>query len=348
VAKSEIMAKLTSKEIARLAGVSASTVSIVLNEKPGVSEDTRNRILDILSQNGHMLVSKSAGDLKGGLLQFCKLVKHGQVVNERHNTFISDYTDGIIEEAKIHQLSVGISVYNQAPMHHIAETLRGKLGLSGCIVLATELSEEDIRDFSRLDVPLVFLDAMFDFVPCDFVTMDNTNMTFSMIHHLWELGHKNIGLLYGEGCSNFDQRKLGFIHSLEALNLRVNEKWMVKVGSTNEAVQENMLHWLATKPKMPTAFFACNDMIAIGAIAALQSKTFRIPQDISIGGFDDIPVTSFINPKLTTISVPKFEIGRMSVKVLIDKIRKGSGYVSQKCMLSGAIIKRQSTGPISG
>lgn len=341
------MARLTSREIARLAGVSASTVSIVLNKKPGVSEDTRNRILDILSQNGHTSVSRNTTNLKGGFLQFCKIVKHGQIVNERHNTFISDYTDGIIEEAKIHKMSVGITVFNQEPMRDIAETLRERLGPTGYIILATELSEEDIRDFTRLDIPLVFLDALYDFLPCDFVTMDNINMTFSMVQYLWKLGHKNIGLLYGGGCSNFEQRKIGFIRSMETLKLRVNENWMVNVGSTNETVQENLLRWLATRPKLPTAFFACNDMIAIGAISVLQNRKFRIPEDISIGGFDDIPVTSFTNPQLTTISVPKFEIGRMSVKVLLDKIKRGNEYVSQKCMLSGSLIERHSTGPVS-
>ena len=340
------MAKLTSKEIARLAGVSESTVSIVLNEKPGVSDDTRNRVLEILSQNGHTAGSRTYTDLKGKTLQLCKIVKHGQIVNEKHNTFISDYTDGIIEEAKIHQMSVSITVFNKEPMHNITEFLSGRLDVCGCIVLATELSQEDICDFNKLDVPLVFLDAMYDFLPSDFITMDNMNMTFSMVQHLWELGHKNIGLLYGEGCSNFSQRKLGFIRSLEQLNLKANENWMINVGSTIETVRENLLKYLASKPKLPTAFFACNDMIAIGAIEALQYKKINIPGDISIGGFDNIPVTSFINPKLTTISVPKFEIGCMSVKALVDKLRNNGRYLNQKTMLAGSIIKRESTGSI--
>jgi len=341
------MAKLTSKEIARLAGVSTSTVSIVLNEKPGVSADTRNRILNILNQNGHSVISRNVAELEGKMLQFCKIVKHGQIVNEKHNTFISDYTDGIIEEAKVHQMSVGITVFNKEPMCNIAKILKIRQDICGSIILATELSEKDIWDLNELDMPLVFLDAMYGFLPFDFITMDNIYMTFIMIQHLRELGHKNIGLLYSEGCSNFSQRKAGFIHSMEQLNLKVNENWMINVGSTIESVRESLLKYLVKKPKLPTAFFACNDMIAIGAVEALQAKKINIPNDISIGGFDDIPVTSFINPKLTTISVPKFEIGRMSVKVLVDKIKKGDEYHSQKSMIAGSIIKRESTGPLS-
>ena len=340
------MAKLTSKEIARLAGVSTSTVSIVLNDKLGVSEDTRNRIMDILNQNGHKIVSKNTADLKGKMLQFCKIVKHGQIVNERHNTFISDYTDGIIEEAKINHMNVGITIFNQESISNIAESLKDRKGICGYIILSTELSENDIWDLNKINMPLVFLDAVYDFLPCNFITMDNAYMTSIMVRHLRDLGHKDMGLLYGEGCSNFAQRKLAFIHTMEQLNLKVNKNWMLNVGSTIETVRENLSKHLVLKPKLPTAFFACNDMIAIGAIEAFQHKKINIPEDISIGGFDDIPVTSFISPKLTTISVPKFEIGRMSVRALVNKIRKGDEYLSQKSMLAGDIILRESTGPL--
>jgi LacI family transcriptional regulator len=109
-----------------------------------------------------------------------------------------------------------------------------------------------------------------------------------------------------------------------------------------------MFNLIQGKKNLPTAFFAANDMVAVGAIAALQRLNYRIPQDISIGGFDDIPVASFIEPQLTTISVPKVEIGRLSVSMLIDKINNRRSYLCQKSVLAGEIIVRQSTGVATG
>ncbi|MDR1933951.1 MAG: LacI family transcriptional regulator [Spirochaetales bacterium] len=338
---------MTSREIARLAGVSVSTVSIVLNGKPGVSEETRTRVMDILEQNGFSLNTRNPVALQGGVIRFCKIAKHGQIVNDRHNAFISDYTDGIIEEAKLHGLSVEVATFNGSSILSVCELIRVSHGLTGCIVLATELSPEDIDMFDSIDIPFVFLDAMYEFSLHDFVTMDNMKMTFDMVRHLQGLGHTKIGMLYGEGCSNFDQRKIAFTRALAVLGLPVREDWMLKIGSTHETAQSDMYRQIQGKKDLPTAFFASNDMIAVGAIAALQSLGYRVPWDISVGGFDDIPVASFIDPPLTTISVPKFDIGRLAVSVLLDKIKKRGVYLSQKSVLAGKLLARQSTGPES-
>ena len=341
--------KMTSREIARLVGVSVSTVSIVLNGKPGVSEETRSKVMDLLAQNGFSHSKRDPSALKGGVIRFCKIAKHGQIVNDRHNAFISDYIEGIVEEAKLHELNVEVTTFDDTSLRSVCENLRTSRNLTGCIILATELSHEDIAVFDSTDVPLVFLDAMFEFSPHDFITMDNMKMTFDMIHHFWKLGHTKIGMLYAEGCSNFDQRKIAFSRALSDLNLPFHEEWMFCIGSTHETAQSDMFSRIQDQKKkgLPTAFFAANDMVAVGAIAALQSLDYKIPGDISIGGFDDIPVASFIEPQLTTISVPKFDIGRLSVSVLLNKIEKSGAYTGHKSVLSGALVIRQSTSPLT-
>ena len=339
-----LVKKMTSKEIARLAGVSVSTVSIILNGKPGVSEETRTRVMDILEQNGFSHNKRNPVALQGGVIRFCKIAKHGQIVNDRHNVFISDYVDGIIEEAKLHCLSVEIETFNGFSIRAVAENTSASHNLTGCIILATEFSAEDIDVFDTVGIPFVFLDAMYEFSQHDFITMDNIKMTYDMIHHFKELGHTKIGMLYGTGCSNFDQRKIAFVRALSELNLPFREDWLFRLGSTHETAQADMYGLINGKKALPTAFFAANDMIAVGAIAALQSLGYRIPEDIAVGGFDDIPVASFIEPQLTTISVPKFDIGRLSVSVLLDRIKGRDTYLSRKSVLAGKLIMRQSTG----
>ena len=337
---------MTVREIARLVGVSSSSVSIVRNGKPGVGEETRTRILDVLEQNGIVHGRREPAALKGGVIRFCKISKHGQIVNDRHNVFISDYIEGIVEESQQHGLNVEIATFNNTSLRSVYENIKTSHNLTGCIILATELSQEDIAIFDDIDTPLVFLDAMFEFSPHDFITMDNVKMTFDMVHHFWKLGHKKMGMLYAEGGSNLEQRKIAFSRALSALGLPFYEKWMFRIGSTHETAQSDMLDKIQGQTDLPTAFFAANDILAVGAIAALQSLNYKIPGDISIGGFDDIPVASFIEPQLTTISVPKFDIGRLSVSALLGKIKKCGPYASRKSVLSGELVIRQSTGSV--
>jgi LacI family transcriptional regulator len=338
--------KITSKEIARLAGVSVSTVSLVLNGKPGVGDDTRQQILGILELNGIPLVKKRYMP-DGGVFRFCKVVKHGHIINERHNVFISEYTDGIIEEAKLYNYAVEVSTYNNPSIKDLCDSIRASGGLSGCIVLATELSQRDIEGFSGLNIPIVFLDAYYDFVPGDFVTMDNPNMTFAAVNFLKKAGHTKIGMLYADGGSNFKIRYESFQRAISVLNLPLKEEWMIKIGSTHEKSCNDMLKILQKKNRsLPSAFFACNDMVAIGGIRALQKIGYRIPDDISIIGFDDLPVATFVDPPLSSIWVPKHEIGNLSVQMLFNRIANKK-YRCQKHLLGGDIINRESVKVLS-
>ena len=342
------MGKMTVKEIARLAGVSSSTVSIVLNGKPGVGEETRTKVLDVTKRSGFSYSKRATSAPQGGVIRFCKIAKHGQIVNDKHNVFIADYIEGIAGEARRNNLNVEITTFNNAPLQSVRDDIGASSNLSGCIILATELSEEDLAIFDGIETPLVFLDAMFDFSPHDFITMDNMKMTFDMVQHFRNLGHTKIGMLYAEGGSNLAQRKLAFPRALSALNLPFREEWMFRIGSTHETAHADMLDRIRENSDLPTAFFAANDIIAVGAMAALQSLNYKIPDDISIGGFDDIPVASFIEPELTTISVPKLEIGALAVSTLLDKIKKRraahAGCAQRKSVLAGKLVIRQSTG----
>ncbi|MDR0486346.1 MAG: substrate-binding domain-containing protein [Elusimicrobiota bacterium] len=274
---------------------------------------------------------------------FCKIAKHGQIVNDRHNAFISDYLDGIIEEASANGFDVQVAAFSSIPLQSVYDEINAYQNIAGCIILSTEFSESDIKLFGNLKKPFVFLDSVFDFEQYDFATMDNENMTFQMIKYFKDCGHTEIGMFYCEHASNFLRRKKSFIKALEFLGIEFKQEWMFEVGSTLETSRQSILERVKLCKKLPTAFFAINDIVAIGAIEALQSIGIDIPLDISIGGFDDIPASSLINPSLTTISVPKFDIGRVSVSALFRQINDRKMYKSQKIILSGEIIIRQSS-----
>ena len=338
------MEKITSKEIARLAGVSVSTVSIVLNNKPGVGPETRQHVMQILTSHGIFPKTNPTGGSARGVLRFCKIVKHGHIINDRHNVFISEYIDGVVEEAKKYDFSVEVSTYHDVSIESVVLDLVRDTDLMGCILLSTELSEDDIALFSTLSVPHVFLDALYQYSQGSFVTMDNQAMVFLALKYLKECGHTRIGMLNSFGCSNFSCRRVAFEDSIKLLGLDFEEDQVYSVQSTHLDSYEDMKRLLSGKKlsQLPTAFFACNDIVAFGAVRALQALGFEVPHDISVLGFDDLPHSSLISPALTTMSVPKGAIGRLAVRVLMDKDRVNSRVHSQKYVLGGELVVRSS------
>lgn len=337
------MGKITSKEIARLAGVSVSTVSIVLNNKAGVGEETRKRVLDILASYG--IFPKSSGYMPSrGVIRFCKIVKHGHIINDRHNVFISEYIDGVIDEAKSVDLSVEVATYQNVPISEVVQDLAKSPNIAGCILLSTELSEEDLSQFASLPIQHVFLDAIYPYAKGSFVTMDNAGMVYEAIRYLHECGHKRIGMFTSSGCSNFHAREEAFLDSLKKLALPRDDRYIIPVQSTHQGSYEDTKAFLIrnTSEILPTAFFACNDIVAIGAIRALQECGYDVPSRISVIGFDDLPISCLLSPALTTLSVPKLELGSLAVRVLLDDKTSIGVIASRKSVLGGTLIHRSS------
>lgn len=340
---------LTSKEIAKQAGVSVSTVSIVLNQKTGVSEETRAKILNIFDENGIRLKnSTSRTSNKNRVILFCKISTCGTVINERHNIFISEYSDAIIEESNRLGYSVTVSNYNQVPVESIVKEIENTVDISGCILLATEFSLKDVIAFNSLSVPHVYLDAIFHRVSGRFVSMDNNGMVFSMISYLKDHGHAKIGMFMNEDASNFVMRSHAFLRSMQELGLKYEEKYVFSIRSTYKEAYQDVLAILrkgkreGKREDLPTTFFACSDIMAIGAIRAFKEFGIKVPEEISIVGFDNLPLSSIVEPGLTTMDVPKAAIGRYSVNMLLDMSTGSEKRLPDRCVFAGTIVERSS------
>lgn len=336
---------LTSKEIAKQAGVSVSTVSIVLNQKPGVSEETRSKILNIFDENGIRLKNTSKNiDYENRTILYCKIAKHGNVINERHNVFISEYSDAIIEESNRLGYTVEITNYNKVPIDKIIADIDNSRKIIGCIILATEFTLNDILAFQSLSVPCVFIDAIFQMIPGHFVSMDNDGMIFSIISYLKNHGHQKIGMLKNDGASNFIARNQAFQLSLTQLGLNYNDSYVFNVRSTYKEAYEDVCNILQTSKRddFPSVFFACSDIVAIGAIRAFKEYGIKIPEQVSIVGFDNLPLSSIVEPGLTSMEVPKTAIGHFSVRMLLDIALEKKPKLPDRCVFSGYIVERNS------
>jgi DNA-binding LacI/PurR family transcriptional regulator len=329
-------------DIARTANVSVSAVSLALNNQPGVSREISEKIVRIAADLGY---KPQKNRTKGGsrTIQFIKVIKHGEILNGDHQPFIADYMDGILSASTIAGFSVEIVSFSGTDMGEVVQRIRSSRA-AGAIVLATELDASDIGAFEATGCPVVFLDACFEYYRFDFVDMNNTDSVYLAIRHLVEMGHKTIGFIQGRvRTPNFVAREKAFIECLADLGLSLIPRYVVSVGSRFQTACTDMHEALdRLGADLPTAFFCVNDTIALGCLRAMNEKGVRVPEDVSIIGFDNLSAGEMSAPPLTSINVSKQLIGRRAVMLLHERIKNGTGFPVEKIRISGELVLRES------
>lgn len=312
------------RDIAKKSGVSISTVSLVLNNKPGISDATRRRVLEVAEELGYQSPARSKTRAKPTNLLFLLYKKHGQIVAD--TPFFSNVLEGV--DAEVKRLGFQLMVTYIEESQDIEEQLQKAIGsdCSGIILLATEMSRTDLAPFTSKNLPIVVLDSYFEEITEDSVVINNMQGAFTAVLYLHQKGHSQIGHLKSKiPINNFLERKDGFKKALKACKLPYNPQYTFRLGTTIDSAYMDMKTLLADSPKLPTAFFADNDMIAIGAMRALKEAGYRIPEDVSIIGFDDIPTCELMDPPLSSIRVPKRAIGEMAVSRLAYLLEHAPG-----------------------
>lgn len=189
------------------------------------------------------------------------------------------------------------------------------------MVLATEMMDGDLEPFRDAPCPLVILDHWSESMEFNAVLINNADAARMMTEHLIDYGHREIGYLRGAfRIKGFRSRFVGFQTALKKKKVPYRDEYTVTLSTSLNGAYQDMLAYLKKKPKLPTAFFADNDMIALGAMKALEEMGYRIPQDVSVAGFDDLPFSGIASPPLTTLRVPNREMGRMAVRRLAEMI----------------------------
>ncbi|HHV09866.1 MAG TPA: LacI family transcriptional regulator [Clostridiales bacterium] len=316
---------ISSKELAAMLGVSPSAISIALNNKEGISPETRERILKAAKEHGIQKSERlNTGKARSMFINLVIFKKHGMVYGD--TPFFSEVIEGISNQVK--KVGYSLLVTYLYGNQDRKEQLRS-LNLSECagiILLATEMSEEDIRWFSSANRPVVILDSYFGNYNLDSIVIDNIQGAYLATSHLIEHGHKNIGHLASQvEINNFKERHEGFAKAVNRSSETCDSIYnTIRLRPTTEGAYEDMKAYLGKKPELPTAFFADNDIIAISCIRALKEAGYKIPNDISIVGFDDIPMAYVTSPKLTTVHVAKEILGIRAVIRLIEKINDPS------------------------
>ncbi len=341
---------LTIKDIAHAAGVSAATVSLVLNGKGEISGATRARVLEVVSSLNYMPrpTRARASQTVSDTLRFLKIAKHGHTVNRDHSSFISDYIDGMSQEAISRGYTLEVVSYEREPIASIAQSLTGS-GLKGVVALGTELSEADIRVIQASGIPTVFIDTFHEVIDANFVDMNNEDAVYKVLSRFESLGFRDIGFVASPvETTNFKLRLDAYHKNMHRLGLPVDEKSMIWVESTVDGAYEATLAHLAAGGKLAKCYFCTNDIIAYGFIKALKENNIRIPADVSIIGFDNLPMSATMEPPLTTIDVSKRKIGYLAITLLDDLIKASENQPSVKIMVGADVMVRASNQAVTG
>lgn len=329
--------KVKVKDIALKAGVSDGTVSNALNNRKGISEKKKEYILKIAREMGYF----KNNNLKEKNIRLLIVYKDAHVIGD--TPFFSELIRGIENECSNQGYELIINHINSTSFHNGIEKNLKLDQSSGILLLGTEMDISDLKIFDSVCTPLVILDNEYSEMLYDYVAINNFDGSYAITKLLIDNGHRNIGLI---NCShqinNFKKRKLGFKNALDDYNLPYISENEILVDPTPEGAYKDTKTYLKaflnelTIDDLPTAFFAVNDNIAIGAIRAFQE--FNL--DISICGFDDLPMSGLFTPALTTVQVDKKQLGKIAILRLINKINGDTSHL--KTLVSTKIVERDS------
>lgn len=333
----------TVKDVALRAAVSTATVSLVLNGKGGISEETRTRVLMAAADLKYEpRASRAPKPEHMGTLRFLKIAKHGHTVNRDHNTFISDYIDGMSQQATASGYKLEVVSHEGNAIGEIVASVFDA-AVSGVVVLGTELTEADIKLFDAVKVPHVVIDTFHDVLECNFVNMNNRDAVYKILGHLVDRGFTNIGFIASNvETINFRLRRDAFIEGMKHFGLNFSVRHIVTVDSTYDGSYADMLGKLRGGLAVPDCYVCTNDIITYGCIKALREFNIRIPEDLSIVGFDNLPMSATMDPPLTTIDVSKRKIGNLAITLLAEQINSRSSGPAVKILVGADLIVRNS------
>ncbi|WP_459478951.1 LacI family DNA-binding transcriptional regulator [Clostridium saccharoperbutylacetonicum] len=336
-----VIMKTIMQDIAKLAGVSPGTVSNALNDRKGVGKETKSKIIKIAEELGYFRNHKKNEEKVVKLLLF---KKHGYVVSDTQ--FFSALIDACEKECREsgYELLISQVIHGEHDKENVLKIInQGKI--DGILLLATEMNDADFYYFEGLDTPIVVLDSYFELKSQDYIVINNISGAYRATKYFIDNGHKRIGMLGSSiNISNFEYRHKGFKKAIEEAGLEFREEDDILLEPTLDGSYKDMKEYLEKNKgkELPTALFAFNDIIALGAMRAMQEKGISIPKDISIIGFDDIPFSSLSNPNMTTVKVYTEEMGSIAVRRLIDKINDEGENVPLKIEIDTKLIERSS------
>lgn len=335
--------KVRVRDIAQRAGVSPATVSNALNGRPGVSQENIDHILQLAGEMGYSM-TKPAKAAEKKYVRLVIIKRHGLVVMDTQ--FFMELIEAVERECQSEGLDLVITHLHVEKDKDYRERIHGICAeeCAGILLLSTEISSDELHLFDSCVSPLVALDNLFRHEKVHAVVMDNYDAGYQATRALYQAGHREIGHITSTvSFTNMRYRRKGYEAAMRENRLAVEDNSIWRVTPTLEGAYQDMRRLLNEHKPLPTAFFAGNDIIAVGCIRALSEQGYRVPEDVSIIGMDDTAICQACTPPLSTVRVFRQEMGVAAVKTLLHLARSMHD-CHLKTEISVALVNRQSVG----
>ncbi len=346
---------MRSEDIAKLAGVSRSTVSRVLNNYPDIPQRTRDKVLKIIEEynyepntSARVLAGKSTNTIGFFVVSLDDQDNMNRIYQ---NSYFAPFVDAIIDTANAAGYYVLVhTVYTREDFIKVKQAFQQKR-IDGGIVVGTRKDIGMVREISQLDMPFVLIDYDISEIIENHLDKKHLAVINSMdyegaydaMSHLIDLGHSKIAFI-GDGTSNTfsgAQRFEAYRTALMEHGLPLNETFILKGDFLKKSAYREVLK-LLDQAELPTAIFSANDDMALGALEAFKERGIRVPEDISIVGFDDVPVAAQLNPSLSSVRLPIYDMSQAAVHKIIEMCQQGTSSFSTTSFPTKLIARESS------
>ncbi len=334
---------IKAKELAQLLGVSTATVSLVLNHKPGICEGTRRQLTQRIIDMGYGYMLRESGPIPagGGRGTLAYVLYPPESPEEETYTLDPAVLRGA--EAAAREAGCDLKMVCVTPETDLRACL---CPCAGFVVQKASMTQEDLALLSEPGVPFVLVDTYHVDLPASSVSVNNEQGVYRLVEYLREMGHERIGYIAcGADRASFRERERCWENTLRRMGLPVERQWQLAVECPENDLTADLDALKASGLPQPTAYLCDDDMVAWRAIKAFERYGLRVPEDVSVAGFDDRELCTMIEPNLTTIRVPAALLGRESVNLLLQRIRhadRGEEDCQVKLELSVELVPRAS------
>jgi LacI family transcriptional regulator len=326
-------------DVAKHAGVSKTTVSrMVRGEEDRVSEETREKVVESIDKLGYVHNALARG------MRTNRTFTIALIIPDITNPFWPEVARGIQDalDEEGYTVLMGNSDWDLKREEDFLTTTRNNL-VDGILINPTSVSNQVLLD---LGLPTVILGLGSEFPNFDIIGSDSRSGSELALQHLFDLGHRRIGLINGLSRRSSRSSRLDAYYDFhQKMGMDIDTELIINVPYGQEYGYRGMLQILNI-PDRPTAVFAANDILAIGALQAIYDADLDVPGDISLIGMDDIYPVSVTRPPLTTIAKQKYKIGRKAVELLINRINEDSELPIKKIAIPCHLQRRGSTRPV--